>query len=96
MNPREERSLVCPRCQSPALKKMISRTIYHQSEQERLKAYDPSTGRSDSFYKDTRNIGLRAKKRAQQMGVDLGDGFEKKLEKLRTDPGSVLKDNPSE
>jgi putative FmdB family regulatory protein len=36
---------------------------------------------------------LNAKKKAEQMGVDLGTGFEEKLEKLRTDPGSVIKDS---
>jgi hypothetical protein len=29
------------------------------------------------------------------MGVDLGDGFEKKLEKVRTDPSSVFKEDLS-
>jgi len=29
---------------------------------------------------------------AKQLGADLGSGFEEKLEKLRTDPGSVIKD----
>jgi len=27
------------------------------------------------------------------MGVDLGTGFEDKLDKLRSDPGSVIKDS---
>jgi hypothetical protein len=49
--------------------------------------------KSDSFYKDSRNVGLHAKKRAQQMGADLGTGFEEKLEKLRTNSGSVIKDS---
>ena len=66
---------------------------YHVSEQDQLGGYDPTAAKSDSFYKDSRNIGLHAKKRAQQMGVDLGAGFEEKLEKLRTDPGSVIKDS---
>jgi hypothetical protein len=63
------------------------------SENDRLEAFDPKDTQSDSFCRDSRNIGLCAKKRAQQMGVDLGSEFETKLEKLRTDPGSVLKDN---
>jgi putative FmdB family regulatory protein len=53
----------------------------------------PSASKNDSFYRDSRNIGLNAKKKAEQMGVDLGTGFEEKLEKLRTDPGSVIKDS---
>lgn len=95
MNPREGAGLVCPQCNSPELKKMISKTVHHLSEQDRLNAYDSSAVRSDSFYKDSRHIGLQAKKRARQMGVDLGDGFEKKLEKLRTKPSSVFEDDHS-
>ncbi|MGD8228237.1 MAG: zinc ribbon domain-containing protein [Desulfobacteraceae bacterium] len=89
----EERGLVCPHCHGTRLKKLISRVAYHVSEQDRLNAYDPSAPKTDSFYRDSRNIGLHAKKRAQQMGVDLGGGFEDKLDKLRTDPGSVIKDS---
>jgi hypothetical protein len=66
---------------------------YHLSEHDRLEAFDPGAPKSDSFYRDSRNIGLHAKKRAQQLGVDLGSDFEGKLEKLKTDPGSVIKDN---
>ena len=93
MRNEEERGLVCPNCRGKKLKKLISRVAYHASEQDRLDAYDPLAPKGDSFYRDSRNIGLHAKKRAQQMGVDLGGGFEDKLEKLRTDPGSVLKDS---
>jgi putative FmdB family regulatory protein len=89
----EEKGLRCPRCGKPRPMRLISRVAFHLSERARLEAYDPRTCRSDSFYRDTRNIGLDAKKKAQRMGVDLGSGFEEKLEKLRTDPGSVLKDS---
>ena len=92
MKVEEEKALTCPECGGGDLTKLISRVAYHASESDRLDAFDPGVSQSDDFYKDSRNIGLSAKKRAQQMGVDLGDGFEKKLEKLRTDPGSVLKD----
>ena len=93
MKNEEEETLVCPKCRGRKLKKLISRVAYHVSEQDRLHAFDPSAPKSDSFYRDSRNIGLHAKKRAEQMGVDLGKGFEEKLEKLRTDPGSVIKDS---
>jgi hypothetical protein len=89
----EEAGLECPGCGGRNLKRLISKVAYHASEQERLNAFDPNARRADSFYRDSRNIGLQAKKRAQQMGVDLGSGFEEKLEKLRTDPGSVIKDS---
>lgn len=89
----EENDLRCPACGEKQLKRLISRTVYHISEQDRLASYDPSARQDESFYRDSRNIGLHAKKRAQQMGIDLGSSFEEKVEKLRTDPGSVLRDS---
>ena len=86
----DEENLSCPGCKDRDLKKLVSRVAYHVSEQDRLAAYDPSSPRGDAFCKDTRNIGLQAKKRAQQMGVDLGSDFEAKLDRLRTDPKKVF------
>ena len=85
--------MACPQCGGKRVKRLISRVVYHVSEQDRLDSFDPNAPKNDSFYKDSRNIGLAAKKRAQQLGVDLGKGFEEKLEKLRTDPGSVIRDS---
>ena len=93
MKAADEEGLACPACGSHKLNRLISRVAYHQSEKDRLDSFDPGARRGDSFYRDSRNIGLEAKKRAQAMGVDLGSSFETKLEKLRTDPGSVLRDN---
>ena len=89
----EEKSQVCPECSGGKLKRLISRVAFHVSEQDRLEAFDPTAPKNDSFYKDSRNIGLHAKKRAKQLGMDLGKGFEEKLEKLRADPGSVIKES---
>lgn len=88
----DEDNIACPKCKGSDLKKLVSRTAFHVSEQDRLGGYDPNSPKSDAFYKDTRNIGLHAKRRAQQMGVDLGSGFEAKLDRLRTDPGRVFDD----
>lgn len=93
MNRGQEEELVCPACGNRELKKLISRVSYHTSEQDRLDAFDAGSTQNDDFFKDTRNIGLAAKKRAREMGVSLGDGFEAKLERIRTDPGSVIKDS---
>ena len=93
MNKGEEEDLVCPGCGGRDLRRLVSRVAYHLSEASRLEAYDPKARHDDAFFKDSRNIGLHAKKRAQQMGVDLGTSFETKLDKLRTDPGSVLRDS---
>jgi len=93
MKKEEEETLTCPECGGTSLKKLISRVAYHVSDQDRLSSFDPNAPKDDSFYKDSRNIGLSAQKRAQQLGVDLGGSFDEKLEKLRTDPGSVIKDS---
>ena len=90
MKAEDAEPMMCPDCGKTDLRKLISRVAYHQSEADRIDSYDPSARQSDNFMKDTRNIGLHAKKRARQMGVDLGSGFDAKVEKLRTDPGSVL------
>ena len=89
----DEENLLCPGCGGRDLKKLISRVAYHVSESARLEAFDPRARQSDSFYKDSRNIGLSAKKRAMELGADLGNSFDAKLDKLRTDPGSVLRDS---
>jgi hypothetical protein len=51
---------------------------------------DTDKPRDDAFYKDSRNIGLWAKKRARELGADLGEGFEETVEKART--GKFLDD----
>jgi putative FmdB family regulatory protein len=89
----EEEEVVCPQCGARDKRKLISRVAYHVSEQDRLDAYRPQDAKDDAFFRDSRNIGLSAKKRAREMGVDLGKGFEEKLDKLRTDPASVIKDS---
>ena len=88
---KEDEAVVrCPGRNGGDLKKLVSRVAYHVSEQDRLSTFEPNSPKDDAFYKDTRNIGIQAKKRAQQMGVDLGSGFETKLDRLRTDPGKVF------
>jgi hypothetical protein len=56
MKNEEEENLVCPGCSGRKLKKLISRVVYHISEQDRLNTYDPAATKSDSFYRDSRNI----------------------------------------
>ena len=66
----------------------MSRFAYHRSEASRLAEFDPKARRDPEFYKDSRNVGLWAKKRARDMGVDLGSQFEETVEKART--GKIL------
>ncbi len=88
----EEKTLLCPECRGNRPRRLISRVAYHVSEADRLADYDGRSRKSEGFYRDSRNIGLEAKKRARQLGVDLGGGFEEKLDKIRSDPGGVLKE----
>jgi putative FmdB family regulatory protein len=80
----------CRRCGSRRLKRVLSTFAVVASEESRLESFDPSAARGESFYKDSRNVGLWAKKRARQMGVDLGSGFEETVEKARS--GELVKD----
>jgi len=93
MKSEEEGDIRCPKCGGEEMKRLISRVHHHASEEDRLASFDPKAAKEDGFFRDSRNIGLAAKKRARQMGVDLGQGFEEKLDKLRTDPGSVVRDS---
>jgi putative FmdB family regulatory protein len=83
----------CEKCGSDDLKRVISKVNYHASESDRLSSYDPKARKSDSFYKDSRNIGLNAERMLEKAGVKPTEEFKNKLEKLRTDPGSVIKDS---
>jgi len=82
--------VVCPRCGGGKVKRVISRVRYHRSEADRLEEFDPSKPRDESFYKDSRNIGLWAKKRAKQLGADLGPQFDEVVDKARS--GEILED----
>ena len=74
----------CGECKSRRTRRVMSSFAVHASEGSRLAALDTSAPRGDDYYKDSRNVGLWAKKRAKQMGVDLGPKFEETVEKART------------
>lgn len=61
-----------------------------ETETSRLSQFDTSKPRDESFYRDSRNVGMWAKKRAQELGVDLGSKFDDTVEKART--GKLIKD----
>jgi hypothetical protein len=72
--------------------RLLSSFSVHESEESRIAHFDPSKTRDETFYKDSRNIGLLAKKRMRDMGVDLGPKMDEIVEKGRT--GKIL-DDPS-
>ncbi len=80
----EESGLSCRHCGEGGLRRVLSRFAVHKTEASRLKELDAGQPADDSYYRDDRNIGMRAKKRMQELGVDLGDSFNEKLEKART------------
>jgi len=53
-----------------------------------LSNFDTSKPRGDDFYKDSRNIGLWAKKRMRESGIDLGSKMDEIAERGRT--GKIL------
>jgi putative FmdB family regulatory protein len=86
--PAEATPPACRACGSAPTQRVLSGFAYHRSEASRLAEFDASTSNHPDFYKDARNVGLWAKKRAQDMGVDLGPSFEETVEKART--GTIL------
>jgi putative FmdB family regulatory protein len=90
LSPKELKKASCRYCQSKDLKKLLSSFSVHQTEEARLSGLDTSKPRKDSFYKDSRNVGLWAKKRMKELGVDLGSKMDEIVEKGRT--GKILED----
>jgi len=82
--------LACPGCNSSKLRRVMSAFAVHESEAARLDSFDTSKPRDESFYRDSRNVGVWAKKRARDMGVDLGPKFDATVEKARS--GKLIKE----
>ena len=80
----------CAECKSKRTRRVLSPFAVHQTEASRLDSFDTRSTRGDAYYKDSRNVGLWAKKRAKEMGVDLGSKFDETVEKART--GKLIKD----
>ena len=80
----EEKVVRCAHCDGDRLTRVLSRFVLHKTEGQRLQDFDTHGPQSDAFYKDRRNIGLWAKKRAMELGADLGAGFDEVVEKART------------
>jgi hypothetical protein len=84
------KNVKCKYCHSPNLTRLVSSFSVHQTEESRLAGFDTSKPRGDEFYKDSRNVGLWAKKRMKEMGVDLGSKMDEIVEKGRT--GKILEE----
>jgi putative FmdB family regulatory protein len=88
LNPKEVGKVRCKFCNGRNLTKLLSSFCVHQTEESRLSSFDTSQPRRDEFYKDSRNIGLWARKRMGELGVDLGPKMDEIVEKGRT--GKIL------
>lgn len=84
MNKKMEISTCCSYCSSHSLVRVPSTFAAHKTEAQRIAEFDLRSQRSNDFYKDDRNVGLWARKRLNQLGVDLGPGFEESLERARS------------
>ena len=80
----------CPHCGSTRTKRVMSSFAVVFSESSRMAEFDTSKPRDESFYRDSRNVGMWAKKRAKEMGVDLGSKFDETVEKARS--GKLIKE----
>lgn len=74
----------CRHCGSDQMRRLLSGFALHKTEASRLRELDTRKRPDESYYRDDRNIGLWAKKRMQELGVDLGDTLNEKIEKART------------
>ena len=84
----DHQKVVCLKCGSKKVSKVISRVTYHRSEDDRLNEFDTKKPQGEEFYKDSRNVGLWAKKRAKELGADLGEKFDEVVESARS--GKIL------
>jgi putative FmdB family regulatory protein len=80
----------CPYCRSARTERVMSSFAVVASEASRLASFDTTRPRDGSFYRDSRNVGLWAKKRAKEMGVDLGSKFDETVESARS--GKMIKE----
>jgi putative FmdB family regulatory protein len=90
LNSKETINARCRFCSSKNLTRLFSSFSVHQTEESRLANFDTSKPKGNDFYKDSRNIGLWAKKRMKELGVDLGSKMDEIVEKGRT--GKILDD----
>ncbi len=90
LNLKEAGRVRCKYCNGRSLSRLVSSFSVHQSEGSRLANFDTSKPQGDSFYKDPRNVGLWARKRTKELGIDLGPRMDEIVERGRT--GKILED----
>lgn len=81
--------LDCPICGGAATK-LVTGCAFHRSEAARIADFEPRDGRRADFFRDPYNVGLAAKRRLRDSGIDLGPRVEEIVERGRT--GHILDD----
>ncbi len=90
LNRNDSQKVTCKFCNSRHVTRLLSPFRVHETDESRLAGLDTSKPLADDFYKDSRNIGLWAKKRTRELGVDLGPKMDEIIEKGRS--GKILDD----
>jgi putative FmdB family regulatory protein len=90
LEPRGEPEVRCRFCESTDVERVVSGFAVHQTESQRMADFDTGAPADDSLNQDSRNVGLWAKKRAKELGAELGPEFDDAVEKART--GKTLDD----
>ncbi len=86
--------IVCERCGSKRLDKLLSRCRYVMSEDTRMeKMLDPSA-LGDLDENDPRSVARWAKKFGSQLGEDMGDEFDEAMDDLES--GKMPEDDTGE
>ena len=62
--------VTCAKCGSDRMVRLVSSFAYHRSLNSRLEDIDTRKPRGDDYYRDSRNVGLWAKKRIRELGAD--------------------------
>ena len=84
---------VCQHCGGRRLSRLISSFAFHKSMQSKLdEAGPPQAFGDESYYCNPLNVGRWARHRAEQAGVDLGEGFEAMVERAQSgeDPERLI------
>lgn len=83
----------CQHCGSRQVSRLISTFAFHKSMQSKLdEAGPPQAFGDESYYQNPANIGRWARHRAEQAGIDLGEGFDAMVERAQSgeDPQNLI------
>ena len=86
----EVKNVACKYCGGKKLTRLFSSFAVHQTEESRLSQVDTSKYPGEGYYRDSRNVGLWAKKRVRELGADLGTKMDEIVERGRT--GKILEE----